>query len=1399
MTGKKLDFLSNRLNKYSIRKFTVGTASILVGASLIFGVANEEANAAEDTQKMEEMTSDELSDESTMNQSTNRDSSNQEKNIEESTQEESAPQTGQVKDETTEASSKVEQAQDKTAETAPQTGQVKDKTTEADSKVEQAQDKTAETAPKAEQAQNETTEIVPQVNPEVEKVEEKVAEAASQTEPIKEESATANIKNINDTKSAKNDYAKVANVSDSEAEKIIGQLNLDPQNMTTEALQFALINQLANEQNANKRFATALRSVSPRNTEALNISANDVPSALMPYSGSQVIEADAIANGYIKSQTDATNAPNTLSGRAWLVDHGTPSTMANGLTPIPEGTKVYLQWIDSDGAVSPTYVASTTNQLSSADGSQVGPGSYAFDLREAWIDANGKEHKYHAIAGQYYRLWIEDFQTPNGNNVSMLRQAGGFFPGSYVNSVSSSNLGQFPLIGTNMQRTGIYMAIDSTNGYMAADRSEWIHDELGPISAPSVDLNAKNSISGKVWLETGAGDYANSATGPNDNGNDPQAVGYTVVMSSLTSEGAQAYEAQVESLPESERADAAKNLLTDHPEYISATVYGETDEGGKYTLRFPDGTLNDQYIYGYVMDPEGNMIKSYSSYTSPQFRTPNSNLSWTPQTAPAQNLVANPMWYNVNFALVPTTKIDLEIIDLNNTNSPAVPGDVVNIDLTGSKLSPLPTHIEWRDKKGNIVQQTTDITSLKEGEKQSTFIVPDTATDGDIYTAYLVVGGNDVAADSFIIKITDARKYEPSTEGIKKDYGTPTTAEDVTSSVTVPGYPSQGDQPVITVDDPTQLPDGKTPGKTEVDVTVTYPDGTTDHIKVPVTVGAQAENEVYEPSTEGIKKDYGTPTTAEDVTSSVTVPGYPSQGDQPVITVDDSTQLPDGKTPGKTEVDVTVTYPDGTTDHIKVPVTVGAQAENEVYEPSTEGIKKDYGTPTTAEDVTSSVTVPGYPSQGDQPVITVDDPTQLPDGKTPGKTEVDVTVTYPDGTTDHIKVPVTVGAQAENEVYEPSTEGIKKDYGTPTTAEDVTNSVTVPGYPSQGDQPVITVDDPTQLPNGKTPGKTEVDVTVTYPDGTTDHIKVPVIVGADTQANINNPGYAHATVKPGETVKVPQTGDNTMPDGSKYDIATNQVPAGWKVSVNANTGELTVNPPKNAMTGTSVVIQVTVTYPDGSSETVPSKVSVDDIIQLPAPTVNPVDDNDTEITGSNGTPGNTIVVTFPNGSTSEGTIDENGNWKVDVPKGVSLNKGDIIIAVEKDKDGNVSGPTNIVVGENCDMSPNNSSDKEKIETPKDENILENEPSVNLSGNKAYEAHTNTAVKNSKQTDVKNSELKHKGVNIDSGKSSKQDAIKEKALPETGETTHNTTMLGTLFAAFGSLLLFRRRSKHNENK
>ncbi len=39
MTRKGM--VSNRLNKFSIRKYTVGTASILVGTTLIFGLGTK--------------------------------------------------------------------------------------------------------------------------------------------------------------------------------------------------------------------------------------------------------------------------------------------------------------------------------------------------------------------------------------------------------------------------------------------------------------------------------------------------------------------------------------------------------------------------------------------------------------------------------------------------------------------------------------------------------------------------------------------------------------------------------------------------------------------------------------------------------------------------------------------------------------------------------------------------------------------------------------------------------------------------------------------------------------------------------------------------------------------------------------------------------------------------------------------------------------------------------------------------------------------------------------------------------------------------------------------------------------------------------------------------------------
>ena len=1268
--NRRLDFLPNVQNKYSIRKFTVGAASILVGATLIFGAGQEEAKAAESDQTVTNQDNTSSTTDTTEQPSTEEKATSENITTDESSAEEKAAESTQ-----TDKSSAEEKEVSESATTEQPSTEEKEvsesTTTEQPSTEEKAADESTQTNESSaeEKAADESTETdessseEKEANDSTETNQPSLDKHETTSDVIEQPEASASIQTISEE----------LNVSSDDTVQALENIGVDTSNASeVEAIAALIQNDYANNSNETP-VATPLNvnSATTRNEETTNTLrprlfaamalAADTPTNdnVASTDNNRIIEADAIANGYINSATDATNAANTLSGRAWVVDNntGTPATMSNGLSPVPEGTSVYMQWIDKDGVTSPIYKASTTNSLGKSEASQVGPGAYAFDLRTPYVDANGKEHKYRAVDGQYYRIWIEDYKTQNGNTATMLRTAGGFLPGSYVNSVTGNNIGQFPLIGTNMQRTGIFMGVEPDGEYMTRPKSDWIHDTQGadrPLST--------NSIHGRVWLETGTGgDSANSATGPNYNsslGSDRIADGYTVVFSSLTDEGVQAYKNQVESLPKAEQADATKTLLTDHPEYISATVYGETNADGYYTLHFPTDTkINNDYIYGYVMNPNGENVLGYSNYISPVFNPAwQIGSSFTPQTAPTPK-PAKGGWYNVNFALVPTVDTKIDIVKYNNTTQPAQPGDTVNIDLSGSQLSPLPTHIEWRDSNGNVVQKTDDITSYTDGEQKGTFVVPNTAKAGDVYTVYLVSGGKDVGSDSFVVA-TQEKSYHPKTDEVTKDYGTPTTEKNVTDAVTIPDYPSEKDKPTITVDDPSTLPDGNTPGTVNVPVTVTYPDGTEDHVTVPVTTNEQADNDAYQPTTDEVTKDYGTPTTEEDVTGAVTIPDYPSEK------------------------------------------------------------------------------------------------------------------------------------------------------GTPT----------------------ITVDDPSRLPDGNTPGTVDVPVTVTYPDGTKDHVKVPVTVGEETQANTNDPSYDNVTVDPGETVKVPQTGDNTMPDGTQYEIDKSKIPSGWEVTVDHNTGELTVKPSEDAVPGTSIVIPVTVTYPDGSTEEASTTITVGDVIDIPAPTVNPVDDNDTEVTGTDGTPGNTIVVTFPDGSTSEGNIDEDGNWTVDIPDGVDLDKGDVITVVEKDKDGKVSTPTKVVVGENCDNpsngdnsgdgAGNDSSDGDNSEdgadkgssnedNSKDEegnNSLDSNNSVegnkdSLTDNKATTDSNNTAsVNNTDQTDSNNDVSELNEDNNTSNNTHKQNNSEAKALPETGNNEQNNgTLLGSLFAAAGTLFLAGKRRKNRSDK
>ncbi|HEG9322748.1 TPA: YSIRK-type signal peptide-containing protein, partial [Staphylococcus aureus] len=186
---KKLDFLPNKLNKYSIRRFTVGTASILVGATLIFGVANDQAEAAENNTTQKQDDSSDASKVKGNVQTIEQSSANSnESDIPEQvdvTKDTTEQASTEEKANTTEQASTEEKAdttEQATTEEAPKTEETDKATTEEAPKAEET-DKATEEAPKTEETDKATTEEAPAA--------EETSKAATEEAPKAEETSKA--------------------------------------------------------------------------------------------------------------------------------------------------------------------------------------------------------------------------------------------------------------------------------------------------------------------------------------------------------------------------------------------------------------------------------------------------------------------------------------------------------------------------------------------------------------------------------------------------------------------------------------------------------------------------------------------------------------------------------------------------------------------------------------------------------------------------------------------------------------------------------------------------------------------------------------------------------------------------------------------------------------------------------------------------------------------------------------------------------------------------------------------------------------------------------------------------------------------------------------------------------
>ncbi|WP_338351394.1 Rib/alpha-like domain-containing protein [Enterococcus faecium] len=185
-----------------------------------------------------------------------------------------------------------------------------------------------------------------------------------------------------------------------------------------------------------------------------------------------------------------------------------------------------------------------------------------------------------------------------------------------------------------------------------------------------------------------------------------------------------------------------------------------------------------------------------------------------------------------------------------------------------------------------------------------------------------------------------------------------------------------------------------------------------------------------------------------------------------------------------------------------------------------------------------------------------------------------VVVTYPDGSSDEVEVDVTVtDNRSDADKYEPTVEGEKVEVGgTVDLTDNVTNLPTLPEGTTVTDvTPGGTIDT-------NTPGNYEGVIEVTYPDGTKDTVKVPV----EVTDNRSDADKYKPTVE-GEKVEVGGTVDLT-------DNVTNlpTLPEGTTVTDVTPGGTIDTNTPGNY----EGVIEVT--YPDGTKDTVKVPVEVTD-------------------------------------------------------------------------------------------------------------------------------------------------------------------------------------------------------------
>ncbi|MGV3244917.1 YPDG domain-containing protein [Staphylococcus sp. 11262D007BW] len=1158
-SSRRLDFLPNRFNQYSIRKFTVGTASILIGATLIFGINTEDAKAAEqdtadvassgetgetentdptaadvtntsDLNENDPVLSDELPQAapSEVSNTTQLEAEGSNESVSPDLEEEKTTQSGVSTEEEIKADVPTEPIQEEQSTPQPDIEPAQDKLnnqqpeSESTSKEITPTDGSDHTPLNSEEKKEEnSSQIVSDETPKTGSDQSGTVTDVNNTEepktltnPVTQEEVSG-VPEVKSTSSAVTTAAKQLNVSEQILEEVVKASNIDITQLSEEDAKdeviAAYLATLATEKEKYQPKAT-LRHYG--DTNELNSPFRITPD---DYYLKEIVGLNEI-NKFNQYGT----IENTMYDTAFLNDNGqgykqepalklTPNTSRNGVLELKTQQFDFTKDFELRFKVANFATGKTNN----ADG-------FAF----LFTQASGQE-----VYNQGSILNNTGVPNSGGFKIDTSHTTGG--PDGTI------------LKGSNNEGYASFVKSDASGtSVLVGDNPDYLNKRLNNLPDKRFPIFQASTVNNESTGQRLIPVIINYDATNQEFTAEYQKKSYIVSLSDLGLIQGQAYNFDIASTVDVNGAGerkAGESII----QVTSIAINGE--QADDHTPNYDNGrTIPGKPVT--MLQTGDNTLPTETGFSIPEGGVP---AGWTATIDPN------------NGTLVVTPPAD------------AQPGDKADIPVT----------VTYPD--GSVDNLLPNVTVVANNAQDNTPSYNGGNTKPNTPVEIPQTGDTDVP---------DGTQYE-----------VPNTPNGWTVNVN----PDNG---TVTATPPADA----TPG-TEVDipVKVTYPDGSTEDTTVKVTV---TPNDAQD-NTPGYNDGSTKPNVPVEIpqTGDTDVPGgtkyeVPNTPDGWTVNVnpDNGTVIaipPADAEPG-TEVDipVKVTYPDGSTEDTTVKVTV---TPNDAQD-NTPGYNDGNTKPNVPVEIpqTGDTDVPGgtkyeVPNTPDGWTVEVNPDngtvTATPPADAEPGTEVDipVKVTYPDGSTEDTTVKVTVtpndaqdntpgyndGSTKPNVPVEiPQTGDADVPPGTKyEVPEEVPTGWTVEVNPDNG---TVTATPPADAIPG-----TEVDipVKVTYPDGSTETPSVKVTV-TPNDAQDNTPGYNDGSTKPNVPVEIPQTGDIDVPGGTKYEVPN--TPDGWTVEVNPDNGTVTATPPADAEPGTEVDIPVKVTYPDGSTEGTTVKVTV---------------------------------------------------------------------------------------------------------------------------------------------------------------------------------------------------------------